>query len=202
MSASGVAGMSMRRLAAACNLQVGAIYHYFESKDALLAAVVAERQYRTRLAEPVPIDRRAPAPDRLGALFLHVWNGSLEEESIWRLLLGEGIRGEPAVLRAGRDLLGLVEAAAQRWVEEFLAELEQPDVVAELLVAQVFACFARLVFSPGRPSDRRRIAEHGADTLVAAVFGQEAAPIGGASYVGAEAFRRKARDTRALPRNE
>ena len=43
MSERGAKGMTMRQLASACDLQVAAIYHYFESKDALLAAVVAER---------------------------------------------------------------------------------------------------------------------------------------------------------------
>jgi len=41
MSEHGAATTSMRQLAKACGLQVAALYHYFESKDALLAAVVA-----------------------------------------------------------------------------------------------------------------------------------------------------------------
>ena len=39
MSERGAAGMSMRQLASACGVQVAAIYHYFESKDAIYDAM-------------------------------------------------------------------------------------------------------------------------------------------------------------------
>jgi AcrR family transcriptional regulator len=177
MSSRGAAGMSMRQLASACGLHVAAIYHYFDSKDALLAAVVAERRYRARLVEPLPIDPALPGPERLRALFLHVWSGTLEEESIWRLLLGEGIRGEPAVVQAGGELMVLVESAARGWVTEVLPELACPELVARLLVDQLLAGFVRSVFdgpaattSGGERSDRH-VAEGGAAALVEAVFG-------------------------------
>src|SRR4051812_26722313 len=44
MSEQGAGRTSMRQLAAACGLNVAAIYHYFPSKDALLAAVIDERR--------------------------------------------------------------------------------------------------------------------------------------------------------------
>lgn len=177
MSSQGAAGMSMRQLASACGLHVAAIYHYFDSKEALLAAVVAERRYQARLEEPLPIDPTLTGPERLRALFLHVWNGTLEEESIWRLLLGEGLRGEPAVVQAGGELMVLVESAARSWVAEVLPELEHPELVARLLVDQLLAGFVRLAFDgasatdPPDPDATRRVAEGGAATLVEAVFG-------------------------------
>ena len=178
MSSHGAAGMSMRQLASACGLHVAAIYHYFDSKEALLAAVVAERRYRARLVEPLPIDPSLTGPERLRALFLHVWSGTLEEESIWRLLLGEGLRGEPAVVQAGGELMTLVESAARGWVAEVLPELERPQLVGRLLVDQLLAGFVRLTFDGGpSATDRddsratRRVAEGGAAALVEAVFG-------------------------------
>ncbi len=177
MSSHGAAGMSMRQLASACGLHVAAIYHYFDSKEALLAAVVAERRYQARLVEPLPIDPALTGRERLRALFLHVWNGTLEEESIWRLLLGEGLRGEPAVVQAGGELMVLVESAARSWVADVLPELEHPELVARLLVDQLLAGFVRLAFDgasatdPGDPGATRRVAEGGAATLVEAVFG-------------------------------
>ena len=176
MSANGAAGMSMRQLAAACGVQVAAIYHYFDSKDALLAAVVAERQYGTRLADPLPLDTDAPAADRLRQLFLFVWKGALEEEEIWRLILGEGIRGEQAVIPVGRDLLSLVEDAARDWVRLVVPEIDKPDTVAALLVGQLLSGFVRRVFAVDAEvgvvsADSDRIAGESADALAAAVFG-------------------------------
>jgi len=169
MSERGAVGMSMRQLAAACDLQVAAIYHYFASKDALLAAVVAERQYGTRLADPLPVDMDAPADERLRQLFLFIWDGALAEQAIWRLILGEGMRGEPTVLPVGRELLELLEPAARSWVGQVLPHLGHPDAVARLLVGQLLAGFVRHVFVPDQ--DPSLIAEESADTLVRAVIG-------------------------------
>lgn len=170
MSRHGAAGMSMRMLATACGVQVAAIYHYFDSKDALLAAVVAERQYGTRLADPLPIDRGAPPAERLRALFLHVWHGAIEEEEVWRLVLGEGIRGEATVIPVGHDLLELVRAAARGWVRDVIPELDQPDAVGDLVLGQLLAGFVRRVFEDDTAEAAGRIGAEGADAIVTAVF--------------------------------
>lgn len=153
MSEHGAAGTSMRQLAAACGVQVAAIYHYFESKDALLAAVVAERQYGTRLADPLPVDPDAPLEERVRQLVRAIWDGAVAEQSIWRLVLGEGMRGESTVVPVGRDLLTLLEPAARAWVAEFLPEVREPDAVGSLLVGQLLAGFVRHVFEPGLDPD-------------------------------------------------
>lgn len=173
MSERGAAGMSMRQLASTCGVQVAAIYHYFDSKDALLAAVVEERRYGSRLADPLELDRSADPEDRLRALFAVVWDGALEEEEIWSLLLGEGIRGEQAVMGVGRDLLALVRDAAREWVREVVPEAQPCEQVAELLVAQLLSGFVRRVFEPDSHDEAAsaRIGEQSADALVAAVFG-------------------------------
>lgn len=172
MSERGAAGTSMRQLAAACGVQVAAIYHYFESKDALLAAVVAERRYGTRLADPLPVDPGAPPQERLRQLFAAVWDGALAEESIWRLLLGEGVRGEPAVQPVGRDLLELLEEASQHWVREHLPELRHHGAVARVLVGQLVAGFVRHAFRADL--DPAAIGRECADALVGVVFGPAA----------------------------
>lgn len=169
MSERGSTGMSMRQLAAACGVQVAAIYHYFESKDALLAAVVAERQYGSRLADPLPIDPGAPPEVRLRLLFHAVWDGALAEQSIWRLLLGEGMRGEPTVLPVGRELLDLLEPASLGWVRQHLPEIDRPEAVARLLVGQLLAGFVQHAFCPEQ--DPAVIADAGADALISAVLG-------------------------------
>lgn len=166
MSAHGAAGMSMRELAKACNLQVAAIYHYFDSKAALLTAVVAERQYGERLQEPLEINPEDPPADRLRAVFAIVWNGALEEEAIWRLILGEGLRGETAVLPMGRELLNLVELATEAWIREFVPEVEDPKSASALIVGQLLSGFVRRIFLPEDDQIGEELAAGVASTLL------------------------------------
>lgn len=168
MSERGATGMSMRQLAAACDLQVAAIYHYFESKDALLAAVVAERRYGARMVDPVPVDPAAAPAERLADLYRVVFAGAMEEQSIWRLLIGEGMRGEPTVLPVGRELLDLLVPAARSWLAAAVPELGDTSGAAELLVGQMVVGFVRSVFQPD--VDTAEIAEAGVRTLTAALF--------------------------------
>lgn len=174
MSAHGAAGMSMRALASECGVQVAAIYHYFESKDALLAAVVAERRYGARLADPLALDRDGTPEERLRMLFGLVWEGALAEEEVWRLLLGEGIRGEPAVMPVGRDLLSLLRDATREWVREIVPEVPDPDNTAEILMGQLLSGFVHYVFDSDEV-DAGEVARIRADALVRAVFPVEAA---------------------------
>jgi AcrR family transcriptional regulator len=153
MSEHGAAGTSMRRLAAACGVQVAAIYHYFESKDALLAAVVAERQYGQRIADPLPVDPDAPTAERAGVLVRSIWAGALDEQAIWRLVLGEGMRGDPTVQPVGADLLALLQPAAEGWVRQFLPEVPEPVAAATALVGLLLAGFVRHVFEPDLDAD-------------------------------------------------
>ncbi len=168
MSEHGAMGMSMRQLAGACGVQVAAIYHYFDSKDALIAAVVNERQYGARLREALPIDIEGSAQERLHQVFMSVWNGAIEEESIWRLLIAEGIRGEPSVLPTGRDLIDLLTPAFLGWVRQWVPEMEHPEATAQLMVGQLLMGFMRHVFNPTLGAEM--IGSQCADALVEAAF--------------------------------
>jgi len=151
MSASGSAGMSMRQLALACGVQVAAIYHYFPSKDALLQSVVQERRYDTRLAEGEdlpPIDPAAPLADRVRAVFSIFWTGALEEEPVLRLLLGEALRNQPAAMPTGMALLEVLGTGVQAMLAEHAPELADPDTVARVFTAQIFAGFISHIFDP------------------------------------------------------
>lgn len=144
----GASGMSMRMLAKECGLNVAAIYHYFDSKDALVAAVVDERQYGARLAEIPEIDPSLPAPDRLALMFQEIWEGALTEEPVWRVLLGEGLRGEPAVVPVGKGLLDVLGPGLTEWLRLSLPEVGEPEAVAQMLIGQLFAGFLRHIFEP------------------------------------------------------
>ena len=168
MAEHGAVGMSMRQLANRVGVQVAAIYHYFPSKDALLATVVAERQYGTRLGDPLPVDAEGTPADRVRSLFAAVWEGSLEEEAIWRVVLIEGLRGEAAVLPVGKGLIELLYPAARLWIERFLPEIQNPDAASRLFVGQLLAGFVRRIFEPDL--DPSLIQAPLADALVDAFF--------------------------------
>lgn len=148
MADQGAGSTSMRQLAQACGLQVAAIYHYFESKDALLAAVIDERRYEARLAEPPAIPSELSAEARLRLVFATVWQGALDEEPIWRLLLGEGLRREPSALPTGRALLEVLQPGLAAWVADVIPEVPDPRAVADLMIGQLFAGFVRHIFDP------------------------------------------------------
>jgi AcrR family transcriptional regulator len=170
MSERGSSAMSMRQLAQACGVQVAAIYHYFPSKDELLRSVVEERRYSARLVEmPVDLAVSDPAEDRLRAVFLIFWQGALEEEPVLRLLLGEALRNEPVALPTGEALLEVFQSGVVGYLECCLPELDDRDVVARVIVAQVFSGFIRHIFEPATPVEQLAAAQ--ADVLVRIVLG-------------------------------
>lgn len=77
----------------------------------------------------------------------------MDEQAIWRLVLGEGMRGEPTVMGVGTELLELLVPAVRGWVRELLPEVDEPDAVAELLVGQLLSGFVRHVFEPAMDTD-------------------------------------------------
>jgi AcrR family transcriptional regulator len=136
VSERGSAGTSMRRLAAACGLNVATIYHYFPSKAALLAALIAERRYGERMAlEDPPIDPALAAPERFAAFFRWIAGQTLAEETVLRLLLGEGLRGDATARASARDLLAALDGTVAGWLGDGFPELAPtpPEVAARLV---------------------------------------------------------------------
>ena len=116
-------GLSMRRLAERCDLNVATLYHYFPSKADLLRAVLEERGYPNRLGVEVPPDEvfAAASPrDGLAGLLSWVWGQAEIEESAWRLLLVESLRGEVAAKSEADRLLTMVEPVLQGWIEQIV----------------------------------------------------------------------------------
>ena len=163
MAEQGASATSMRQLAKACDVQVAALYHYFDSKEALLASVIAERNYAGRLAEPLAVDREAPAIDRLSQLFRNIWAGALDEEPVFRLLLGEGLRSEPAALPVGRQLLDTLRPGVTAWLADWVPEIADPAAMADILIGQLFLAFIRHLFDPALGTDQ--IADDIVDSL-------------------------------------
>src|SRR5690606_22341290 len=138
MAEHGVHAMSMRRLADACGLNVATLYHYFPSKADLLDAVVAQQDYRSLLAQVPPIDAQLPPSPRLAALVRWIWSEMAGQDDMWRLLLGESLRGDVAVMGSAAELSALFEAALDRWLGELFADVELAPAFARVLRGAIY----------------------------------------------------------------
>ena len=154
MSEHGAAGSSMRALAKECGLNVATLYHYFDSKDELLAAVVAERQYGTRLAVVPDINPEASLATRLGTIWMTVWLGAIEEQAVWKLLLGEGIRGEASVRPVAQELFSVMREGLPIWIASVLPEIKDAERCADVIIGQLFSGFVELIFDPELEPER------------------------------------------------
>jgi AcrR family transcriptional regulator len=166
MAEHGASATSMRKLANACNLNVAALYHYFPSKADLLRSVIEERRYGLRMQDIPPIDATRPPRERLVDLILAMEAGLHEEEAIWRLLLGEALRGDGTAVAVGRDLLDVLRPAVTAWIRELFPPVPgepvlDADAVATAILGQVFSFFIDQLFrSPeAREAEARRAAE-------------------------------------------
>lgn len=141
MSEQGSAGASMRQLAAACGLNVATIYHYFPSKADLLHSVMEERRYGERLSvDAPPVDAALPPRARLATLLEWLWANALDEEAVWRLLIGESIRGEAAAASSAAVLVDALAVALEVWLANGFPELtgDRP-ALARVIRGQVFS---------------------------------------------------------------
>jgi AcrR family transcriptional regulator len=172
MSEQGSAGASMRQLAAACGLNVATIYHYFPSKADLLRSVMEERRYDERLGtEPPPIDPSGPPRQRLVALLEWLWANALAEEAVWRLLVGEALRGEAAATSSASELVDALAATLEVWLRDGFPELgtgpEHLAALARVIRGQVFALVVEHLALGGVTA---AVARARADELAAIVF--------------------------------
>ncbi|MGZ6887127.1 MAG: TetR/AcrR family transcriptional regulator [Acidimicrobiia bacterium] len=173
MAEHGASATSMRQLATACNLNVAALYHYFPSKAELLRSVIEERRYGLRLREVPEVDPALPPRERMVALVLAMWDGVSEEEAIWRLLLGEALRGDETAAAVGHEILTVLQPALRDWIVTLFpadggGTPIDADAVATVLLGQVFSFFINQLF---RPVDQRdAAARRDAEALVALVI--------------------------------
>jgi AcrR family transcriptional regulator len=163
MAEGGVHAMSMRRLASACGLNVATLYHYFPSKAELLDAVVAQQDYAELLSTPPPVDIDAPARERLAGLLRWIWNQMAGQDDMWRLLLGESLRGDAAALGSAAELSSLFEQALGHWLDAYLPELAHSASVTRVLRGSIFGFF--IEYLPLPFEDRLRYLGQRADEI-------------------------------------
>jgi AcrR family transcriptional regulator len=144
MSQRGVDGTSMRDLAAAVDLNVASLYHYFPSKRELLEAVLVEHGFSPVVAE-APLPEADPSPDaRLAALLADMLLAMLDVEDFVRLMVGEAIRGEDTARAVGLDLFTSFQQSLESWLVEHRPDLDpetEAPAAARLLRAMLVGIF-------------------------------------------------------------
>jgi AcrR family transcriptional regulator len=168
VSETGAAGASMRRLASACGLNVATIYHYFPSKADLLRALVEEQHYGERMAtDDPPLPPELDPHERFVAFFAWVVDATLEEETVLRMLVGEGMHGDEVARHAARDLLAALDATVAGWLSAGFPEpAGVPPAIAARMVRRTLLSIVTERLATGR--DDRATA---ADDLAHALFG-------------------------------
>lgn len=162
MSLRGSSGVSMRQLAAACGLNVATIYHYFPSKADLLRSVMEERRYGERLGTEVPVlDPAMPVRERLVGLIEWLWDNALGEEAVWRLLVGEALRGEEVATTSAAEVVDALAVTLEGWLEAGFPEVQgDAGPLARVIRGQVFALVVEhLALGEVSPAAARRRAE-------------------------------------------
>lgn len=176
VSELGASGMSMRRLASTCGLNVATIYHYFPSKADLLEALIEERRYGERMAsEDPPVEPSLSARRRFVAFFTWVAARTLEEETVLRLLLGEGLHGNDTARSSARELLAALDGTLTGWLAAGFPELSPatPPALAARLVRVALLSLATEHLAAG-PVDARTYGEDLAAALLPADDGERA----------------------------
>jgi len=149
MSEHGAGSTSMRQLAKACGLNVAAIYHYFPSKADIIRSVIEERQYGLQLSELPVTDVGLPPRELLIELIVEMWAGALQEERIWRLLLGEALVHDRTALVVGLELLDAIETALRTWLCQLFPDLEpRLDATVGVIMGQLYTSFIERLFRP------------------------------------------------------
>ena len=172
MAETGVHAMSMRKLATACDLNVASIYHYFPSKEALVAEVVAHQSYEELLNQVPPVDPALTPPLRLAALLRWVWSEMSDHDAIWRLLVGESLRGNEQLVVAAFELSAAFEAGLDRWLADLFPELPGDRVIfTRVLRGSIYGFFLELMAV--EPADRLALLAPRADEIGAVLLGRD-----------------------------
>jgi AcrR family transcriptional regulator len=171
------ADIAMRRLADRCRLNVATIYHHFPSKAELLRAVVAEQRYLERLPDAIaaPLDLEVPPRPRMRRWLTWLWAQAAAEFPLWRLVLGEGIRGEVVARGSLTQLSAGLGSAIDLCLATLFPEIDEPDRAraARLIRSTTFAVCLEGMLYDGQRDDAEVLAadlERRAEDLAELLF--------------------------------
>lgn len=150
----GIEGARLRDVAKAARVTTGAVTHYFDGKDALLEAALAEvaRRIRERLDDPAD-SRKSPLDQ--AAAFLPLDEARRGEWRVWLAFWGRAI-AEPRLAVVHRDhYAGFVERLAASFVAQGAAA-DQAQGLADAVIAAIDGVGTRATLEPDLWSPERQ----------------------------------------------
>jgi AcrR family transcriptional regulator len=147
ITGKGYEGMSVQDVLNELNSSRGAFYHYFDSKTALLDAVV-ERMVDVVLerVEPVLADPRLPALQKLQRLFTGIADWKMERKELLREFMSGWLADENAIVRerfrrhTQLRLTPLLAEILRQGLAEGTFSVGSADQAAAVFVSLVLAC--------------------------------------------------------------
>jgi AcrR family transcriptional regulator len=142
IQAKGYEAMSVQDLLDELDASKGAFYHYFDSKQALLEAVV-ERFAEGAMASLAPVlnDPELPALRRLEKVFAGIATLKAEQKELMLAIIevwnsdGNAIVREKVRRLSERIMVPLFSAVVREGVDEGTLEVDSPDDTARVLVS-------------------------------------------------------------------
>ncbi len=138
-ASTGLAELTMKKIAARVGFSEAAIYRHFPTKQALLLALMARLETRlVRRVEAIAAED-GPAPaDRIARILEHHLGLVLEEHSLPIMLLAEAsASGDPVLLRRMRGIMQRYVGILGRLVKEGMDRGELPDTARPETVAML-----------------------------------------------------------------
>ena len=149
--AEGFEGVSVRRVAAAAGVSIGAVQHHFPTKDAMLSGAMelAAQRFQSRLASRLSPD--APAAERLETLAVALLSTDDRDVSVaWLLRMARAAVDATTADRHRADWQQIAH-----WLQELVAaaapEVDAADTATELL-AMLDGLACSVAVEPGRVS--------------------------------------------------
>jgi AcrR family transcriptional regulator len=138
-ASTGLAQLTMKKIAARVGFSEAAIYRHFPTKQALLLGLMARLEARLvkRVAEIAAADRFSPA-DRLARILDHHLRLVLEPNNLPILLLAEAsASGDPVLLRRMRGIMQAYLRVLEGLVKVGVAGRELPEEVQPVTIAML-----------------------------------------------------------------
>lgn len=138
-ASTGLAQLTMKKIAARVGFSEAAIYRHFPTKQALLLGLMARLEARLvkRVAEIAAEDRFSPA-DRLARILDHHLRLVLEPNNLPILLLAEAsASGDPVLLRRMRGIMQAYLRVLEGLVKVGVAGRELPEEVQPVTIAML-----------------------------------------------------------------
>ncbi|MCE2390390.1 MAG: TetR/AcrR family transcriptional regulator [Proteobacteria bacterium] len=175
-AAEGFHGTGMRSIAASADCNVAVLYRHFESKQAMLEAVV-ERRRAQWLTDTPPVERRGSADATLRALFEFMLTRDAEFERLFRIAQSEAARSSTRAISPHLSALWpAMERVYRKWLLTLFPELEsrRAHTAARVFRTLVYGGYAELLVVPDseRPRALRQKARDFAALLSAQLQGE------------------------------